>query len=67
MQQLEPLTISQSARLASLVAQFRRGIERQRRYDAELVAGLERVLSRDPRVRQLIQQIICEKELSRHG
>jgi hypothetical protein len=53
------------ARLGFLVRRFRAQIELRDRYDAELVAGLERV-SRAPRVRQLIQQI-CEKELSRHG
>jgi hypothetical protein len=55
MQQREPLTISQSARLASLVAQFRRGIERQRRYDAELEAALER-LARRGIIRKIIQE-----------
>lgn len=66
MQQLEPLTDSQSAHVASLVVRFWRGMERRQRADAELVAGLERV-ARDPRVRRVIQQIVCEKELSRHG
>ena len=47
------------ARIAFLVAQFRRAIEAQQRRDAELVAGLERVLHR-PRVRQIIREICKE-------
>ena len=53
-------------RLGFLVRQFHRAVERQRRADAAWIATFERV-ARDPRVRQLIQQIICEKELSHHG
>jgi hypothetical protein len=52
--------------LVQLVRRFHAQVERQRRADEQLVAGLERV-ARDPRVIQIIQQIICEKESSRHG
>jgi hypothetical protein len=55
----EVSTEQQPARLAHLLAQFRRAIDSQRRRDAELVAGLERV-SHNPRVRQIIRQIIQE-------
>ena len=47
----------QPAGLVQLVQRFRVQMDRQRRADAELVAGLERVLSRDPRVRRLIKQV----------
>jgi hypothetical protein len=53
-------------RLGFLVRQFHRAVERQRARDEEWIATFERVAG-DPRVRRLIQQIICEKELSRHG
>lgn len=51
-----PIAGPAHARLGFLVRQFLRAIERQRRADAELVAGLERV-ARDPRVRRIIREI----------
>ena len=54
------------SRLPRLVQQFRTQMERRRRYEEEWIATFERVAG-NPRVRRLIQQIICEKELSRHG
>jgi hypothetical protein len=52
--------------LVQLVRRFRVQMERRRALDAEWIATFERV-ARDPRVRGVIQQIVCEKELSRHG
>jgi hypothetical protein len=48
-------------RLAFLVRRFHAQVERQRRADEQLVAGLERV-SGDPRVRRMMRQIIQESE-----
>jgi hypothetical protein len=50
----------QPARVALLMARFLRAIEAQRRRDAELIAGLER-LSCDPRVRRIIRGIVNEE------
>lgn len=44
MHQLE-LTTEQTARLAPLIARFRRDAERQQQRDAEILASLGRVLS----------------------
>lgn len=49
-------------RLAFLVRRFHAQVERQRRADEQLVAGLERV-ARDERVRRVIKQICQESEL----
>jgi hypothetical protein len=56
LEQVLSLRAQQPARLAFLVARFRRTVEQQRARDAELVAGLERV-ARDPRVRRIIREI----------
>ena len=50
----------QPARIAFLVAQFRRAIEAQQRRDAEWIATFERV-ARDPRVRRMIREIVQEQ------
>jgi hypothetical protein len=59
MQQLEPLTDSQSAHVASLVVQFWRGMERRQRTDEEWIATFERV-ARDERIREAIKRICKE-------
>jgi hypothetical protein len=48
-----------SARLAFLVRRFHAQVERQRRADEQLIAGLERV-AHDPRVRQIVREICKE-------
>jgi hypothetical protein len=45
-----PLTIRDAPRLAFLIRQFHRGLQQQRRRDAETLAGLVRALS-NPRNR----------------
>jgi hypothetical protein len=50
-----PLAGTAHARLGILVRQFLRAMERQRRYDAELEAALER-LARRGVIRKIIQE-----------
>jgi hypothetical protein len=57
----ESVAEQQPARLVHLLARFRLAIEAQGRRDAELEAGLARVLRR-PRIRRAIKQICEEHE-----
>lgn len=52
----------QLVRLGFLVRRFHAQVERQRRADAELIAGLERV-ARNPRTHAVIKQILQEIEV----
>jgi hypothetical protein len=50
---LERLTVEQAARLAPLIARFRRDMERQRQRDAETFASLLRSLRSPDNARRL--------------
>jgi hypothetical protein len=66
---LEPLTPEQAAHLSPLIATFKRAVERQQQRDADVLAGLVRVLSAPrgtarhdaERLRSIIKQIAQEE------
>jgi hypothetical protein len=58
------LPLVNSSRLLSLVRQFHRAVERQRRYEEEWIATFKRVAS-DPHVRRLIREMARDEESER--